>query len=159
VDIDLNIKVGDEDIEQGHLVNVRMQTICWIGKYEYCAEEVDQHSVHYGIAIQALLNVGISTSKDSKKLHDKLFELKVIEYWRVFGVVKHKGEISIVDNLLYFIYVLLVITVIDFKAELQILIVKNSNIGLYVVLEYFYDSRWLKQIVVEERRQYRSVYE
>lgn len=136
-----------------------MQTVCWIGKDEYCTEEVDEHSVHYGIAVQTLLNVGIAGSKNSKKLHDKLFELKIVEQWRVFGVVEHKGEIGIVDNLLYLINVLLVITVIDFKAQLQILIVKHSNIGLYVVLKYFYHSRWLKQVVVEERRQIRSVHE
>ena len=134
-----------------------MQTICWIGKNEYCSKEVDQHSIHYGIAIQALLNVSIATSKNSKELHDKLLELKIVEYWRVLGVVKHKGKVSIVDNLLYFINVLLVIAVIHLKAELQILIVKDSNIGLDVVLKYFYHSRWLKQIVVEERRKIRSV--
>lgn len=134
-----------------------MEAICGVGKYEYGSKEVDKHCIHDGVAIQALLDVHVACTEQSKELHDELFELKIVEYWRVLRLIKNECEIRIIDNLLDFIYVLLVVAIVNFEAEFEVLIVEDPNVGLYVILKDLYDSWRLKQIMIKEGRQVGSI--
>jgi hypothetical protein len=86
-----------------------------------------------------------------------LFELKIVEDGGVFGLIKYKGEIGVIDDFLNFIDVLFIVTVVNFEAKFKVLIVEDSNVGLDVILKDLHYSRWLKQIMIEELRQVCSI--
>lgn len=157
--VNLDVEMGDENVEESHFVDVRMKTICRVSEYEDGPKEVDKHCIHYWVTIQAFLDIYIASTQKSKKFHDQLFELKIVEDGGVFGLIKYKSKIDVIDDFLNFIDVLFKVTVLNFEAELEVLIVENSNISLQVILKDLHYSRWLKQIIIEELRQVCSVHE
>jgi len=84
-----------------------------------------------------------------------VFELHVVEdRWVIFGV-KHELKVLIIDYLFDFLYVGLVVDVLQLKTELQILIVKHSYVRLRVVVEHFDHSSVIYQVVLEKCREFR----
>jgi hypothetical protein len=61
------------------------------------------------------------------------------------------------DQLVYFLYVTFIVDVVDLEAELEVLVVKDSEVGLGVLGEILDDSGIIDKIGLEKLRQVGSI--
>lgn len=150
MDIDFYIEMRDKDVKEGGLVDIGVETLCGVGEDENRPEEIDEDCVHDGYAVETGLDAVGAIAQQPKELHDQLFELHVIEDTRIIGLIKQKAKVRIIDDILNLPDVLLVIAILSLEAQLQILIVEDSDVGLHIVLEELDYSSGLDQVVIEE---------
>lgn len=82
-----------------------------------------------------------------------MFELQITEKRRIIIFIEDELEAVIIDDLLYFADVGLIVDVIQLKAEFEVLIIEDADIGLRVIVENFDHPGWVYEVVVEKRRQ------
>lgn len=116
MNVHLYIEVISEDIEKRHAVYIRVKGISGVGEYEYGPEEIDEDGVYDGVGVETVLDTSHTFSQEAEKLHDELFELKVIEDGDVFSILKDEGEVGIVDDILNLPNILLVVAVSHLEA-------------------------------------------
>ena len=85
---------------------------------------------------EAVFDCCLSLAQDAEKFCNEVFELQIAEDLRVIVLVEDKLEILIVDDLLNFADEVFKVDALEFKAELKILIVEDTDVGLRVVFEY-----------------------
>jgi hypothetical protein len=73
-----------------------------------------------------------------------LFELKIAEDGRIVVFIEDKLEILVVDDLLDLVDVAFEVYAVELEAQLEILIVEDSDAGLWIISEHFYYSRWVQ---------------
>lgn len=120
-----------------------MEALCGVGEDEDRPEEVDEDCVHDGYAAETGLDAVSAIAQQPKELHDELFELHVIEDTGIIGLIKQKAKVRIIDDILNLPDVLLVIAILSLEAQLEVLIVEDSDVGLHIVLEELDYSRRL----------------
>lgn len=93
--------------------------------------------------VEMFLNSSLCLPKYPKELGDEVLELKVAEHFGVIVLVEDKLEVFVVYYLLYFAYVVLEVNTLELEAELEVLVVEDSNAGLRVVNERFDHPCWV----------------
>lgn len=101
----------------------------------------------------------MSFSENPKKLHYQAFGLNVIEYSSIIVLIEDEIKCRVIYNLLDFAYVQVIVDVLKFKAELQILIVKDSNVSLGIIFESLNNSCAINQVGLKKRGQIFTVWE
>lgn len=79
-----------------------------------------------------------------------MFELHIVEDRGIIRLIKDKAEVGIIDDILDLSDVLLVIAILRLEAQLEILIVEHSDVGLHIVLEELDHPSGLDEVVIEE---------
>ena len=150
MDIVLNIEMRDEDVKERGLMDIGAKTVNRVGEDEDRSEEIDEDSVHDGDAAETSLDAVSAIAQQPEELHDQLFELHVVEDGGIVGLIEEEAKVGVVDDVLDLADVLLVVAILGLEAQLEILIVEDSDVGLHVVLEQLDHSCGLDEVVIEE---------
>jgi hypothetical protein len=156
---DLHIEVRAQELKKILAFDVRIQCVSASSEDEQRPEEIDEDGVHDGVVVDGILNADSALSEHSEELHDELLELQVIEDLGVVLLIEHELKLVVVDELLNLPNVAFKVNVFEFEAELQVLVVEDSDVGLRVIAEVLDHSGRIDEVVLEEERQGVSVTE
>ena len=108
------------------------------------------YDVHYRVRVYRLQYCTVTRTQLSEELRNESLRLGVIEQRRVVLLVEDKLECRIVYQLLNLLDQFLGFGTVQFETQLQVLIVENTQMRLWVVLEDFDDSGGVDQVLLEE---------
>lgn len=140
VEGNLYFEVVTKVLQEFFAVDVRIEGVGSAREDQDWTEEVDHHCVHNGIAGNGLLDRNVALTENSKELHNEVLELQVAEDGGVIIFEEDELEALIIKDGLYLIDVPLVVDAFQFKAQLQVLIVEHSYVGLRIIVEPLHDS-------------------
>ena len=106
--------------------------------------------IHNGVGVDRLQNSGLSCTEHPKELRYETFGLSVIEYRRVVFLVENELEGRVVDQLLNLLDEAVRVGVTHLEAQLQVLVVKNTDVSLRILRKHFDYSCRVHQVLVEE---------
>ncbi len=116
-------------------------------------EKVNHYCVHDRVAIDGIQHSRLSRTQHSEKLRYEALGLGVVEDLRVVLLVEDELECRVIDKFLYLLDQGFGVGVIYFKAELQVLVVEDTDMSLGIILEDLDNTIGVNQVLVEEGRE------
>ena len=111
---------------------------------------MDHDDIHDGVFVDGLEDRGLARAQLPEELHDEGLGLVVIEDVGIILLVENELEGGVVNQLLDLVNQLLRFGVVYLEAEFEVLVVEHFDMGLGVVKENLYHSRWVHQVLLEE---------
>jgi len=150
VDLNIDAEEGTEEGQQLVSGDEVVQGFALVHEDEEGSEEVNHNDVHNGVFVQGLHDSGLNRAELTKEFGDEGFGLSVIEEWGVIFLEEVEFEVGVVNQFFYLLDELLWFWTVDFEADLQVLIVEDTDVTLRVVEERLDYAIGVDQILGEE---------